>query len=107
MFPRLADFIGNLWGRASTVLLAVGLAVLPILQGIDRDFVREHPAVTWAIIVLGVLVAVLRVVAPPPTQIVVRRGDAMEVDHDTGTIVVTKADPIPPTLLSKLPGDKA
>ena len=107
MLSRIADWIGNIWGRASTILLAIGMAILPILQGIDRNFTSEHPTITWLIIVIGVMVAVLRVIAPPPPTVPIKRGDAVAVDHDAGTIVVTKAEPIPATLMSKLPGEKA
>jgi hypothetical protein len=107
MLSRIADWIGNIWGRASTILLAVGMAILPILQGIDRSFTSEHPVITWAIIIIGVTVAVLRVIAPPPPAVPIKRGDAVSVDHDAGTIVVTKSEPIPATLMNKLPGQKA
>ena len=96
--------IGAAWGRLTTVGLAVGVGVLPILQGIDSTFVSTHPNLMWTVVTVSLVVAVLRVVAPPPAYVNVHRDDEMHVDHDSQSITIIKTDPLPPDLTGKPAG---
>jgi hypothetical protein len=106
-WARVREAIGRLWGATTTLVLSIGVAVLPILQGIDPDVVHAHPALMWAILLLGVGVTVLRVIAPPPPAVPIHIDDAVEVDHLTGTVTVTKATAIPAGVVNKAAGEKS
>lgn len=103
---RIREAVGKLWGMTTTMVLSIGVAVLPILQGLDQDFVHAHPALMWTIIVLGIVVAVARIVAPPPPSVPIHIDDAVEVDQAAGVVTIAKATAIPAGVVSKLPGEK-
>lgn len=104
---RIKESIGKVWGATTTLVLSLGVAVLPILQGLDPDFVHAHPALMWGILILGIAVAALRVIAPPPPAVPIHIDDAVDVDHLTGTVTIAKAEPIPADVVSKPAGVKA
>lgn len=104
-WARIREAIGKLWGATTTLVLSVGVAVLPILQGLDQDFVHAHPFLMWTVIILGAAVAVLRVVAPPPPSVPIHIDDEVEVDHASGTVTVTKATAIPAGVVTKAAGE--
>ncbi len=105
MFARIREKISRLWGATTTLILALAVAVLPILQGLDPDFVHAHPTLMWAMLILGVVSAVARVFAPPPPSVAIHTADAVDVDHLTGTVTIVKAAPIPADVVSKAAGE--
>lgn len=95
MFKKFRETLGRVWGKTTTLVLALSVSVLPVLQGIDPDFVKAHPSFTWAMVILGIGAAVARAFAPPPPALAIHSDDVVEVDHSAGTVTVTKSSPIP------------
>lgn len=104
---RIKEVIGDLWGRVSTLLLTLGIAVLPALQMIDPTMLADNPWLKYVVIGISVLVAALRVIAPPPPSVPIKPDDSVVVDHATNTVTVTKAEPMPgAAAAAKLAGEK-
>lgn len=106
MFEQIKDFIANLWGKTSTLLLAIGVAILPVLQTIDPTMLESMPWLRTLVIVVGVGVAVLRVIAPPPPAVTIKKDDAVSVMSDQ-TVVITKAEGLPAKIVDQDPGKAA
>jgi hypothetical protein len=106
-FARVRETVGKVWGQTTTLALAVGGAALPVLQSADPSFVQDHPVVKTTVVVVGVGVAVLRVVAPPPPSVPIHIDDAVTVDHDAGTVTVTKPAAIPAGIVTKAAGEQS
>jgi hypothetical protein len=106
MWDKIRESVGRLWGATTTLVLAISVAVLPILQGLDPEFVHAHPAIMWATMLLGIISAAARVIAPPPPSVPIHTGDAVDVDRVMGTVMVTKAAEIPASVVSKAAGEK-
>lgn len=105
-WSRIRESLGKIWGATTTLILSIGVAVLPILQGLDPDFVHAHPALMWGILILGIAVAALRVIAPPPPSVPIHIDDQVEVDRAAGTVTVTKAASMPADVVTKAAGEK-
>ena len=103
MWARFKEIIGELWGATTTTALAILVAAIPALQAIDAALLPLWARISIAM--TGVVVAVLRVVAPPPRSVTIRKDDAVVVDHAEGTITVTKAAVIPDGIETKAAGE--
>jgi hypothetical protein len=100
---QVRDFIGDLWGRTTTIILAILVAAIPALNAIDAALLP-----IWARISIGmagVVVAVLRVVAPPPAAVVMKKDDEVIIDKAEGTVTVIKPSPITQDIESKPAGE--
>lgn len=106
-WARIREKIGRLWGATTTFVLAISVAVLPVLQGLDQDFVHGHPVLMWAMVVLGVTAALARVLAPPPPSVPIHIDDQVDVDRQMGMVTITKAAHIPANVVSKEAGEPA
>lgn len=93
-WARIRESIGKVWGATTTLVLSLSVAVLPVLQGLDPDFVKAHPALMWASMIIGIVATVMRVIAPPPPHVTIHADDHVTVDHDTQTVTVAKVAPI-------------
>lgn len=107
ILARIREAVGKLWGATTTLVLSIGVAILPLMQGIDPDVVHAHPALMWTILILGIVVTVLRVIAPPPPSVPIHIDDRVEIDHDANTVTVTKAAAIPVDVVTKAAGEKS
>lgn len=106
MYETIKEWVSGLWGKTSTLLLAIGVAILPVLQTIDPAMLDSMPWLRTLIIVTGLLVAVLRVLAPPPPSVPIKTEDAVIADHANGTITIAKAGAIPANITDKPAGEK-
>lgn len=86
-------FIGAIWGRATTVLLSIGVAILPVLQTIDPFFLYEHPRLNASIIGFSIAIAILRVLAPPPARVDIDECDEVQLSDDRRVVTLIKAAP--------------
>lgn len=103
---KFKAFIGNLWGRTTTFLLSAGVIVLadPNVQALAAQF----PIVARGVQMLGLMMLVARLSAPPPPSVAIKKDDDVFVDHETGVIAITKADAaIPAGIISKPAGEAA
>lgn len=100
---RVRQALGRIWGREMTMLLAIGNSIVPIVHGLSPDLLQDH-SVLWGIVAFDVVIAVLRVVAPPPPAVSIHIDDEVSVDHDTGTVMVTKASGVPAGIADKPAG---
>lgn len=103
-WPRIQEAVGRVWGTTTTLVLAISVAVLPVLDGIDQQFVQAHPQIKTAAVILGLVAAVARVLAPPPPSVPIHIDDAVHVDRDAGTVTVVKATDIPSNVVTKAAG---
>ena len=103
---KVKEVVGDAWGRVSTVLLALGIAILPVLQTIDPTFLAQNPWLKWTVIVVSLAVATLRIMAPPPPSVAIKTADAVTVDAVAGTVTIAKAAvaSIPTDVVSKPAG---
>lgn len=99
------ETISLVWGRASTVTLAVLVAVLPTLQVIDPELLPGWAKLTIGL--LGAVVAVLRIAVPPPPSVRVLQADTVNVDRDTETVTIVKnSEPVSHEVFTKTAGEK-
>lgn len=107
-WARFRESVGKMWGATTTFLLTAGVAVQPILQEIDPTIVKDAPWLKWVLLGSGLAMALLRAFAPPPPSVPIHIDDDVEVDHELGTVTVTKAkiDSIPADVVSKAAGDR-
>lgn len=104
MFTKIRQFIGNVWGHTTTQLLALAVAVQPVIAAADPSLVATYPWLRWAVLGMAIAIAALRVWAPPPQSIVVKQGDSMNVDHANNLITIATAADIPASVVSKEAG---
>lgn len=105
-WEKIRDIVGDLWGRTTTLTLALLVAVLPILESLPYEVREMLP--WWARLAIGLggaAIALLRVIAPPPPAVVIKKDDDVTVDHVAGTVTVIKSTPIPEALGSKPAGE--
>lgn len=102
----IRETIGALWGKTTTLVLSIGVAILPVLQTIDPAMLQANPRLKWIIVIVGIVVAVLRIVAPPPPAVVIKKDDAVSVNRDAGTVTIAKAADIPKGITDKAAGEK-
>lgn len=95
------EAFGLAWGKATTVALAVGVAVMAVPLPPNLEV---PAALRWALFGVAVVVAVLRQVAPPPPAVTIKRDDAVDVNHVTGIVTITKAEGLPADMRSKAAG---
>ncbi len=90
-WAHLSEAVGLVWGKATTLALATGVAVLavPIPSGLEPDWIK------WSLFGVAVAVGVLRQVAPPPPAVTILKEDSVVVDHEANTITVQKGTVIP------------
>jgi hypothetical protein len=103
MLNRLRERLGDVWGKATTVILGLIVAILPALQAIDPTLLP-----TWAklaIALLGVVAVAMRFLAPPPASIQVRPEDTVIV-NDSNSVTVQTAAPLPAKVVDKAAGEK-
>ena len=101
----MLERLSLIWGRASTVTLAVLVAVLPTLQVIDPELLPNWAKLTIGL--LGAVAAVLRIAVPPPPSVRVLDADSVTVDHATETVTIRKeSEPISKAVFSKTGGEK-
>lgn len=103
MWARIKEWIADLWGMTTTMMLAILVAAVPALNAIDGALLPAWAKLTIAL--AGAAVAVLRVIAPPPPAITVKKDDGMMVNHAAGTITIVKAEDIPAETINKAPGE--
>lgn len=106
IWARIRESIGKIWGATTTLLLAAGAAIDPILQGIDPAILQSAPWLKWVVFGLAIAMALLRVFAPPPPALPIHIDDQVEVDHAAGTVTVTKATAMPANVVTKAAGEK-
>lgn len=106
MWTRVAEFIGGLWGKTTTALLAIGIAIAPVLQALDPETYATVPWLKWVSIGVAFGVPILRAIAPPPPSVAIHTADQVVVDHEAGTVTVTKASAIPDGIVTKAAGEK-
>lgn len=105
-WARFREGIGRVWGATTTFLLTAGMTVQPLLEQVDPTIAKDLPWLKWVLLGLGVGTALLRAFAPPPPSIPIHIDDDVEVDHNFGTVTVTKAGAIPANVVSKAAGDR-
>lgn len=103
-FAEVREAVGKIWGTTTTIGLGLGAAALPVLQNVDPQLVTDHPSIRVGIFGVGVGVAVLRVVAPPPPSVPIHLADAVNIDGNAVTIV--KDAGVPAHIVDKAPGEK-
>lgn len=91
-FDRIKEFIGDLWGQTTTQALAFLAMIQPVLLQIDPSLLADYPKLRWAIFLVTLTIAALRLFAPPPPAVPIKTDDEVSVDHETGTTIITKAD---------------
>ena len=104
MLAWIKEAIGDAWGRVSTVLLALGIAILPVLQTIDPTILALNPWLKWTVIIVSLAVATLRIMAPPPPSVAIKTADAVRVDTVSGIVTIEKATAVPADVVSKPAG---
>lgn len=97
---RIIEAAGLVWGKATTIALAAGVAVLaiPLPAAVEPDWIK------WSLFGVAVVVGVLRQVAPPPPAATILRDDSVHVDRIANTITIAKAADIPANMRSKAAG---
>lgn len=100
-FGRIVEAAGLVWGRATTIALAAGAAILaiPLPAALEPDWIK------WSLFAVAVAVGVLRAVVPPPQAATILRDDAVHIDRVANTITIAKAADIPADMQSKAAGD--
>jgi len=104
MLSRVKLFVGDLWSKTTTVSLGLAVAILPALQAIDPELLPSWAKL--AIALLGVVVVVLRFVAPPPPSVTIKAADMVTVNHLDNSVTISKAETIPNDIKSKWAGEK-
>lgn len=102
MWPLVREFVGNLWGKATTLSLGIGVAVLavPLPPNLAvPDWLR------WGLFGVAVGVSVLRQVAPPPPSVSIQTNDHVDVSPSGKTVTIIKADGVPDNVTSKTAGE--
>lgn len=65
MLAKIRAVVGNLWGATSTIVLSVGVAVMAFAAENPQAIT---PEIKRGLFWLGLAVAILRAVAPPPPK---------------------------------------
>lgn len=92
MLAQTRRFIGSLWGHTTTQLLALLVAVQPVIGATDPTLISSVGWLRWMPLGIACGIAVLRVVCPPPPSIPVQPEDRVHIDADNGTIAISKPD---------------
>lgn len=75
MLQNIKVFVSNLWGSTTTHVLAILAAIQPLLLSADPTLLSNH-WFQFTVLGVGVLIVVLRNLAPPPTAAEKVRTDA-------------------------------
>lgn len=100
---RIREAVGRIWGQATTMLLALAIAVQPVLQALDPTIAQRVPWLPWVLLGLAVGIPVLRILAPPPPSVPIHIDDQVVVQDDK-TVTITKATAVPAGITDKVAG---
>lgn len=107
MFDQIKKFIGDLWGKTSTVALSVGLFVVAIsADPAVQPIFDLWPGLRRVVAIVGAAVAILRFIAPPPAAVTITPEDAVSVMNEN-TVVITKPQALPANVVDQDPGKAA
>lgn len=101
MLATVRHFVGSLWGKATTLSLGIGAAVMAVPLPTN---IAVPDQLRWALFGVAVAVAVLRQVAPPPPSVSIQTEDHVAVSSSGNSVTITKPDGVPDNVTSKAAG---
>ena len=103
IWAHIKEWLGDLWGMSTTLVLALLIPAVPALQAVDPELLPNWAKLTIAM--AGVAVAVLRVVAPPPPTVSIKTNDHVDVNPSGTVVTIVKADGVPSDVQTKAAGE--